>query len=427
MRICVVGSGISGLAAAWLLSSEHEVDVIEREPALGGHTKTVDVQAEGVSVACDIGFMVFNHRTYPNLVRLFEHLGVPEQDADMSFSVYSPKAHVIWRGDLRGIFADPRTFARPAYWRMLADIVRFSKSGERLARSEALSDATLGEVLEREGYGPGFRDWYIVPMAGSIWSMPRERVLQFPAQTMLRFFDNHGLIRITGKPQWKSVPGGARRYVARLAGSISGAVRTGTAVSTIVRHDSHVEAILQTGERLTYDAVVLACHADQALAILADADGDERRVLAAVPYQDNEVVLHADTSQMPPRKAAWAAWNHVVGGRSDAPVSVTYRLKVLQRLGVRQEILVTLNPLAPVRSDAVFGRYFLAHPQFGPGSTVVREQLQQIQGRRRTWFAGAWTRYGFHEDGLVSGLAVAGAMGIKPPWGRILTTQEGVS
>lgn len=424
MKICVVGSGISGMAAAWLLSQRHEVDVVEQEQSLGGHTKTVEVVAGDRRVPCDVGFMVFNHRTYPNLVRLFAHLGVPEQDADMSFSVHDAASGVVWRGDLRGVFADPRTFVRPGFWRMLADVVRFSRAGKRLLNDPALASMTLGDLLEREGYGSGFRDWYLVPMAGSIWSMPSERVLRFPAASMVRFFDNHGLIRITGKPQWKSVPGGARRYAERLAREVSGAVRLGDGVASVVRSGDGVEVTLRTGERLAYDAVVLACHADQALAVLHDADGEERAVLSAIPYEPNDVVLHSDTTFLPPRRAAWAAWNHASAGRSDARVSVTYRLRVLQRLPVEGEVLVTLNPLRPVPDDAVFQRFSLAHPQFGPGSVEAQRALERIQGRRRTWFAGAWTRYGFHEDGLISGLRVAAAFGIDPPWGRILDPEE---
>ncbi len=424
MKICVVGSGISGMAAAWLLSQRHEVDLVEQEQSLGGHTRTVDVLIGNRRVPCDVGFMVFNHRTYPNLVRLFEHFGIPEQDADMSFSVHDAAAGVTWRGDLRGVFADPKTFVRPAYWRMLADIVRFSRSGERLLRDPALASMTLGELLERDGYGPGFREWYLVPMAGSIWSMPSERVLRFPAASMIRFFDNHGLIRIAGKPQWKSVPGGARRYVERMAREVSGAVRIGDGAASIVRGPEGVEVALRSGERLRYDAVVLACHADQALAVLHDADEEERAVLSAIPYEPNDVVLHSDTAFLPPRRAAWAAWNHASAGAAEPRVSVTYRLRVLQRLPVEDEVLVTLNPLRPVPGDAVFGRFSLAHPQFGPGSVEAQRALERIQGRRRTWFAGAWTRYGFHEDGLISGLRVAKAFGVDPPWGLILDPEE---
>lgn len=424
MRICVVGSGISGMAAAWLLSQQHDVDVVEQDRSLGGHTKTVEVVVRGVRIPCDIGFMVFNHRTYPNLVRLFAHLGIPEQDADMSFSVHDAASGVTWRGDLLGIFADPKTFVRPAFWRMLFEIVRFSRSGERLLADPALASMTLGELLDRERYGHGFRDWYLVPMAGSIWSMPSERVLRFPAASMIRFFDNHGLIRIAGKPQWKSVPGGARRYVERMAREVSGTVRVGDGAALITRGPDGVEVALRSGERLRYDSVVLACHADQALALLHDADDEERAVLSAISYEPNDVVLHSDTSLLPPRRGAWAAWNHSSAGRAEGRVSVTYRLRVLQRLPVRDEILVTLNPLRPVSDGAVFGRFSLAHPQFGPGSVEAQRALERIQGRRRTWFAGAWTRYGFHEDGLISGLRVAKAFGIDPPWGRILDPEE---
>lgn len=302
-RLAVVGSGISGMAAAWLLSQRHEVDVLEAEDRLGGHTHTIDITVDGRDLAVDIGFMVFNHRTYPNLVRLFEHLGIDEQPADMSFSVQSLVDDVEWRGDPAGLFAQPANLFRGRFWRMLAEILRLSRDSARLLADPTCDEITLGELLEREGYGRAFTEWYLVPMGAAIWSTPTGRMLDFPAGSFLRFCDNHGLLHVTGKPPWMSVPGGARCYTLALADRGSGRVRTGGRVVRVRRLD---------------DGVVLASHADQTLTMLEDPREAERDVLSAFEYGGNDTVLHTDGAVMPIRRGAWAAWNYVTEGRQEA-------------------------------------------------------------------------------------------------------------
>lgn len=424
MRLAVVGSGIAGMTSAWLLSSEHEVDLLEAEERLGGHTHTIDVDLDGRTLAADTGFMVFNHRTYPNLVRLFEHLGIEEQDADMSFSVQHLADRVEWRGDPLGLLAQPGNVFRPAFLSMLAQVFRLSRSAERLLADPDIDTLTLGQLLERDGYGRAFIDWYLVPMGAAIWSTPSGAMLDFPAGTFLRFCDNHGLLHVTGKPLWKSVPGGARRYTLALADRVSGRVRTGARVACVQRHDDRVEVRLASGETRAYEGVVLACHTDDALGMLADPSPEESAVLSAIPYRANDVSLHTDASVLPRHRNAWAAWNYVSDGYGDAPVAVHYQLNVLQRHEVPTRLLVSLNSVRPIEESRVIERFSASHPQFGAGATDAQKRLGTIQGVRRTWYAGAWQRYGFHEDGCLSGLNVAAQFGIMPPWGRVLDPEK---
>jgi predicted NAD/FAD-binding protein len=382
------------------------------------------VDLDGKRLAADTGFMVFNHRTYPNLIHLFEYLGIEEQDADMSFSVQHLSDRIEWKGDLGGLFAQPGNLVRPAFWEMLREVFRFSRNANRLLADPGIDSLTLGELLAREGYGRPFVDWYLVPMGAAIWSTPVGRMLDFPAGTFLRFCDTHGLLHVTGKPQWKSVPGGARRYTHALAERVSGRVRTGARVACVQRFDDRVEIGLENGESLTYDGVVLACHSNEALGMLADPDDNERSVLSAVPYQTNDVVLHTDRALLPRHRHAWAAWNYVSDGHGDAPVAVHYQLNVLQRHDVPSRLLVSLNSVRPIAEDQVIRRFEAAHPQFTAEGIAAQKRIGTIQGVRRTWYAGAWQRYGFHEDGCLSGLNVAGLFGIAPPWGRILDPEK---
>lgn len=424
MRLAVIGSGISGMSAAWLLSVEHDVDVLEAEDSLGGHTHTVDITVDGVAATADTGFMVFNHRTYPNLVRMFEHLGIVEQDADMSFSVQHLADGIEWKGDLGGLFAQSGNALRPAFWRMLADVLRMSRNAERLLADPTCDELTLGELLRREKYGHEFVEWFLVPMGAAIWSMPAGKMLAFPAKTFLRFCDNHGLLHVTGKPLWKSVPGGARRYTRALAEQVSGNVRTGARVVCVQRFPDRVDVRLESGAVLSYDGVVLASHADQSLAMLADPSDAEKRVLASFPYEENDVILHTDERFLPKAPRAWAAWNYASDGHGDAPVAVTYHLNVLQQIPVATPVLVTLNPLLECDASTIIERRDFAHPQFGRDAIDAQALVPSIQGVNRTWYAGAWQRYGFHEDGLISGLRVAGLFGINPPWGTVLDPEE---
>ena len=417
-RIAVVGSGIAGLSAAWLLARDHAVTLFEANDYLGGHSHTVDVSLGGITAPVDTGFLVFNDRTYPNLIALFDHLGITSCASDMSFSVRIEAENVEWAGsNLASLFAQRRNLVRPAFWGMLADIVRFNREATAIARAGSGGETTLREFLEVGGYGHAFRDWYLLPMAGAIWSCPTAVMLDYPAPAFFAFCANHGLLQIKDRPQWRTVVGGSRTYVARMAAGIPD-IRIGMPVAGVMRQPGRVMLRLRSGATEPFDEVVLACHSDQALRLLADADDAERTTLGAIRYQDNDVILHTDQRFLPRARAAWSAWNYHADHSAAArrPVGVSYLINMLQPLPFAQPVVVTLNAGMEPRSGSVIDRYRYAHPVFDRAATVAQTQLPQLQGRRNTWFCGAWTGYGFHEDGLKAGMAVAAGLGVQAPW-----------
>ncbi|WP_447578600.1 NAD(P)/FAD-dependent oxidoreductase [Achromobacter kerstersii] len=412
-RIAVVGGGVSGLSAAWLLSEKYSVTLFEAGSYVGGHTNTVDAEVDGIRHPVDTGFLVHNDLTYPNLVQLFRHLNIPVHASDMTFSVSLAQPDLEWAGTSLGtVFAQRRNLMRPAFLGMLRDILRFNRHAARyLARCGPY--ALLGDLLDDEGYGQAMRDWYLLPMAGAIWSTPPSMVLQQPARTFLSFCLNHRLLQVAGRPQWKTVKGGARQYVNAMLPRIAD-VRVSSAVHTVKRLADGVE-VRSAGHVDRYDAVVLACHAPTSLAML-DASEDERDVLSRVRYQPNVAVLHTDTALLPRRRAVWSAWNYLAGPTADAPMSVSYLLNHLQPLPFKQPVIVTLNPQQEPAASTVLGRFEYEHPILDADTIVAQGQLASIQGRARTWFCGAWTGYGFHEDGLASAIRVAADFGVSPPW-----------
>jgi predicted NAD/FAD-binding protein len=416
-HIAVIGSGISGLGAAWLLAGRHRVTLFERNGYVGGHTHTLEVEEpEGHRVPVDTGFIVFNERNYPLLTRLFTHLGVEARDTDMSFAASIGPGDLEYSGsDLDGLFAQRANLLSPAFLGMLWDIRRFgSRCHALLAQADGFGDMSLGDFLERERLGARFRDHYLLPMAAAIWSCPTATMLDFPAAGLARFFANHGLLDVTGRPQWRTVVGGSHAYVQRLLADLPAGTVVHDAARAVSRTAEGVEVRLASGARQVFDEVVLACHADEALTLVADAGADERRLLGAFPFQTNDAWLHTDTRLMPRSRRVWSAWNYLArpaddGGRA---VSVTYWMNRLQGLDSRRDYLVSLNPLEAPRDEHVIARMTYDHPVFDRGAMAAQRELAGIQGRDRLWFCGAWTGYGFHEDGLRSAVAVAEGLGV---------------
>ena len=411
-RIAVIGSGISGLSVAHALASDARVTLFEAGRYFGGHTHTVDVTLDGETHGVDTGFLVFNERTYPNLIRLFGELQVPTALSDMSFSVQVPDIGLEWSGsNLNSVFAQRRNLARPAFWRMLRDVTRFNRLATDLAERgvEAEQQRAIGDFLAAHRFSAEFRDWYFLPMIGCIWSCPTDQMLRFPVATMIRFCHNHGLIQVTNRPRWYTVRGGARHYVEKLLRRIPDA-RLNTPVRSVrrMRATGQVSIATDAGTEL-FDDVVLACHSDQSLALLDDASAAEREVLGAIRYHRNRAVLHTDTTVLPRRQIAWAAWNYErarADSREQAAVCLHYLINRLQPLPFKTPVVVSLNPVSEPRPDSVHGEYDYAHPVFDAAAIAAQRRVPSLQGQANTWFCGAWTRHGFHEDGLMSGLAV---------------------
>ncbi|MHC4845234.1 MAG: NAD(P)/FAD-dependent oxidoreductase [Planctomycetota bacterium] len=413
MRIAVVGTGISGLLAARLLCAEHEVVVFEAADRLGGHTHTRTVERDGKRWDVDSGFIVFNHRTYPNLTRLFELLGVETRESSMTFSVRNRRSGLEWCGtNLDTLFAQRRNLLSPGFLGMVRDVFRFNKQGPELVPTLD-ADITLGEVLERGGYGRRFIEDYIVPMGAAIWSAEPRRMPEFPALTFLRFFDNHGMLSVGDRPTWRTVVGGSHAYIDPLVEPFRDQVRLSSPVTWVKRVDGGVELAAGGGRVERFDEVVLALHSDQALRLLADPSWDEREILRALPYQRNEAVLHTDESVLPRSRKARAAWNYVVPEHARDTVSVTYDMNTLQGLESRERFLVTLNPCEAIDPDKVIERMTYHHPIFDTGGIAAQARRDEIDGRRRTHYCGAYWRYGFHEDGVLSALHVARRFGVQ--------------
>jgi predicted NAD/FAD-binding protein len=418
-RVAVVGSGIAGLAAARALSPHAQVTLYESESWFGGHAHTVDVTLEGTTHGVDTGFLVFNERTYPRLIRLFAELGIDTAPSDMSFSVQSPATGWEWCGsDVNGVFAQRRNALSARFWSMLADIVRFNRMTTVLAQrgEDAVMDEPIGDFLDRHRFGTPFRDGYFLPMIGCIWSCPTDQMLRFPIGTMVRFCHNHGLIQLTNRPRWHTVRGGSKHYVQRIVDSIADK-RSATPVRAVRRlppgSGAAGVAVHTDRSEQRFDDVVLATHTDQALALLPDASADEHRVLGAIRYQPNRVVLHHDAAVLPRRRRAWAAWNYERApqrSREEAAVCLHYLINRLQPLPWQTPVIVSMNPLRPIRDEAVLGEWSYAHPVFDRAAVQAQRELPSIQGQGHVWFCGAWTRYGFHEDGLMSGAATAQAL-----------------
>ena len=421
MKVAIVGSGISGLAVAHRLQGKADISLFEAGHYFGGHTHTVDLTLDGaqgfpkpVTYGVDTGFLVFNERTYPQLIALFAELGVATAHSDMSFSVQVPGGRgakpLEWSGSsLNTVFAQRGNLVNPRFLRMLSDLLRFNRLATDIAvrGAEAELLQPLAEFLRQHNLGDSFRDWYLLPMLGCIWSCPTNQMLQFPVATMVRFCHNHGLLQVTDRPQWWTVVGGARNYVEKIVQGIADK-RLDSPVDRITRDASGV-AITSNGQTERFDKVVLACHSDQSLALLADATAQERAALGAIRYQANRAVLHTDTSVLPRARRAWAAWNYERAPEQgeSTRVCLHYLLNMLQPLPFDKPVVVSLNPISEIDPAQVHGSFDYAHPVFDEEAIRAQSQVPALQGLQHTYFCGAWTGYGFHEDGLKSGLDVA--------------------
>lgn len=424
MRIAIIGSGISGLAAAWLLSRKHTVSIFEKDDRLGGHANTQSIRLGDDLIDVDTGFIVYNERTYPNLTALYDAVNVETEPTDMSFSVSAQDGAFEYSGSgLSGLFAQSSNMVSPAFWGMLRDIRRFYANSVIFADDPRSETVSLGDYLTSEGYSDFFVKRHLLPMGAAIWSMPADKMLAFPFRSFVRFCRNHGLLQISDRPQWRTVRGGSKHYVQRLAQDISGPVHLNCSVAAVNRKPGQVEILDKEGDRHSFDHVVFACHSDQALRILrageSGASDEEQAVLGSLRYQKNLALLHTDASLMPKRRKAWASWNYLTdeGADNGASLSVTYWMNSLQNLPTETDVFVTLNPLRQPKEGTVLRSHVYEHPIFDGQALAAQKQLWSLQGRGRTWFCGAYFGHGFHEDGLQAGLAVAEQLGdVRRPW-----------
>ena len=414
MKIAIIGSGIAGLTSAYLLQREHEITVFEAQDWIGGHTHTVPVRLDGREYAVDTGFIVFNDWTYPNFIQLLQQLGVGFKPTEMSFAVSDPDTGVEYNGhDLNSLFAQRSNLLSPRFWGMIRDILRFNKKAlSDLEQGRIAADTTLGQYLSQNGYGQRFIEHYIVPMGAAIWSMSLADMLGFPLQFFVRFFKNHGLLSVSNRPQWYVIEGGSSAYVAPLTRGFAERIRLNCPVSRVERDELGVTLQSPAG-RERFDAVIFACHSDQALQLLAEPSASEAEILGALRYADNDVVLHTDTRVLPKRRLAWASWNYRLGGPTRQPAAVTYNMNILQGIESEHTFCVSLNQTDAIDPDKILARFSYAHPQYSLAASAAQLRGEELQGRQHSYFCGAYWANGFHEDGVVSALRVARHFGVS--------------
>ena len=420
-KIAIIGSGISGMGAAYLLHrAGHTITVYEKAPVVGGHSRTLTVDYQGQSIPVDTGFIVYNEPNYPNLVGLFKHLNVATHKSNMSFAITVDGGRFEWGArSLNAVFGQRRNLLRPRFYRMIRDVMRFN--ARALQTVNAHPTYNLGQLIKHLGLSDGFLRYYLLPMGGAIWSCPPESMLDFPAATFVQFFKNHGLLSFTGQHQWYTVTGGSKEYVKKITAPYLDQIRTNCAAVRVTRSNGLVSVEDSTGNTHTYDQIVFACHANDTLGMLADASTDETSVLGAFTYQKNIAYLHRDETIMPKRRLCWASWVYhaTQPGHADERahgIGVTYWMNLLQGISNKYPLFVTLNPHQPVADDLVFNRHEFEHPVFTAQTLSAQLRLPQLQGKNNSWFCGAYTRYGFHEDGLMSAVKVAESLGAPIPW-----------
>ncbi|BAQ83006.1 MULTISPECIES: NAD(P)/FAD-dependent oxidoreductase [unclassified Pseudomonas] len=412
MKIAIIGSGIAGLTCAYVLNRRHDIRVFEAGSWIGGHTHTVEVSHNGETQSVDTGFIVFNDWTYPNFIRLLGQIGVKFKPTEMSFSVCDPASGLEYNGNnLNSLFAQRRNLLSPGFWGMLRDILRFNKTALLdLQQQRIAADTTLGDYLKNQGYGERFIQHYIVPMGSAIWSMSRVQMLGFPLQFFVRFFKNHGLLSVNNRPQWCVIEGGSSRYIEPLTASFRQHIRLDCPVQRVERDETGVLIHSAAGSE-RFDKVVFACHSDQALQLLASPSRAEREILQALPYADNDVVLHTDTRLLPRRRLAWASWNYRLDASGDKAAAVTYDMNILQGLKSDTTFCVSLNQTAVIDPTQILARFTYAHPQYSLEAVAAQARWSELQGAQHSFYCGAYWANGFHEDGVVSALRVAQAFG----------------
>ncbi|MEI9996434.1 MAG: FAD-dependent oxidoreductase [Rhizomicrobium sp.] len=415
-KIAIIGTGISGLGAAYLLSRQHEVTVYESTARVGGHARTVTVDYDGTPIPVDTGFIVFNEQNYPQLSAMFRHLGVATHKSDMTFAASIRDGWLEWGAkDLNAVFGQRRNLLRPSFARLARDVFRFNARAEQIV--ERLPDLTLGEMVDALGLGTWFRRYYLLPMSSAIWSCPPCEMLRFPAHTLIRFMANHHLLRASGQPQWYTVTGGSAQYVQRLTASFRDRIRVDCGATRVLRGPAGVTVGDTRGGQHAFDHVIFACHGDEALRLLGDADVRERDALGAFRYQKNTAVLHRDAAVMPKNRRCWASWNYASDGQGEEPaLSMTYWMNRLQGIPDKTPLFVTLNPKTPIAAEKIFDVAQFDHPVFDREAVAAQGRVQAMQGARNSWFCGAHLRYGFHEDGLASAVHVARLLGAGTPW-----------
>ena len=427
MRIAIVGSGISGNAAAWALTQPlgngqvNEVVVYERRDRIGGHSCTVDIDYDGTPMNVDVGFIVYNERNYPNLVALFDHLGVETIESDMSFGVSMNGGAFEWSGkSLSTVFAQTKNLFSPSFWMMIKDIFRFNKLAPRDLRNGSLEGLSMRDFLRKHKFSQAFEDKYLAPMGAAIWSTPHASILDFPAINFIQFFDNHRLMhKASERPKWRTVVRGSKSYVSKIIAPFQQNIRLNSEVVKVTRHNGQVQVTDQNGQEDVFDHIIFAGHTDQTLKALNDASPQEKAILGAIQYRDNDVYLHRDQNLMPKRRSVWSAWNYIETPdetQEKTGVCVSYFANMLQNIDETNPVFVSLNPATPPRAELTFAKHQFAHPQFNNNALAAQQALGKIQGVNNTWFCGAWCGYGFHEDGLKSGLEVAEKLGATIPW-----------
>ena len=406
-KIAIIGSGISGLTAAYYLHKNYDICLYEADSRLGGHTATKEIQVDGKNYLIDTGFIVFNDWTYPNFIKLLNELGVESQPTEMGFSVFNPEADFEYAGtNLGTLFAQKRNLFSINHWKMLRDIVRFNK--EAIADLEAnhlAPNETLGTYLRRKNYSEAFTNRYLIPMGSAIWSATQRAMLAFPLEFFIRFFKNHGLLNVVNRPQWRVIKGGSHAYIEPLIKGFKDKIRLNSPVARIARSEAGV-TVISNGEAEFFDEVIIACHSDQALTLIGDVSDDERAVLSSIPYQKNSVVMHTDTRLLPRKKSTWSSWNYLLNGENQNPPILTYSMNILQSIESATEFCVTLNAKNIINPEKILGEYEYAHPVFSQASAQAQTAWPLINGVNHTWFCGAYWLNGFHEDGVNSALRV---------------------